>query len=145
MDINTTTSVPFSVIPDDNYVKNLRKEGYEVHVFRGKEKGMNFVEGKMVEKTVERRMVAIKFPYAEDGEYVYDTYDSALENKGLFPIRTLIERDVEALRNDPTFTHEGPLAAGITTGDDTHDGVLEGEEEALRNNPIFITTGESEF
>ncbi|MDR0693527.1 MAG: hypothetical protein LBF49_03090 [Puniceicoccales bacterium] len=145
--MDTNTTVTFSTIPNDKRVSEFRDAGCEVYVFKRKEKGMNFVEGKMVEKTVERRIVAVKYPYVE-GEDVYDplydtydVYDSALEGKKFVPVRTMDERQVKALQNDPTFTHEGP-AAEITTRDDTHDGVLEGEEEALRNNPIFITTGE---
>ncbi|MDR2628714.1 MAG: hypothetical protein LBC30_01850 [Puniceicoccales bacterium] len=89
--------VDISFIPNDNYVKMLRNNGFEVHVFqRGEKQG-------------ERRIVAIKFPYTEGGdEVIYDTYDSKLEDNGLFPLVTLKQRDVEALQNDPTFTYEGP-------------------------------------
>ncbi|MDR0742635.1 MAG: hypothetical protein LBE98_04200 [Puniceicoccales bacterium] len=76
-----------SAIPNDEYVDVLRAKGFEVCVFQN----------------ASRRMVAIKFPYSEDSEDIWDVYDSELEDHGSFPIKTLLQRDVEVLQNDPTF------------------------------------------
>ncbi|MDR1457235.1 MAG: hypothetical protein LBI47_00045 [Puniceicoccales bacterium] len=100
MDVNTEINVMPSAIPNDNHVSMLRNSGYEVHVFQRLEGGR--------QDMIKRRMVAIKLPYAENGKYEYDTYDSALEDEGLFPMKTLTEREVKDLQNDQTFTHEGP-------------------------------------
>ncbi|MDR1457234.1 MAG: hypothetical protein LBI47_00040 [Puniceicoccales bacterium] len=106
MDINTRIKVTLSAIsaiPDNSRVAMLREEGLEVHVFQRIETRWQDMEAR---RMVARRMVAIKFPYAQDGEYIYDTYDSALEDEGLFPLKTLTEREVKALQDDPAFTHE---------------------------------------
>ncbi|MDR1528512.1 MAG: hypothetical protein LBS22_02930 [Puniceicoccales bacterium] len=91
MDVKVAKASIPSAIPNDQYVGVLRDKGFEVYVFQ--KKG--------------RRMVAIKFPYGE-GEAIYDTYDSELEDHGSFPLKTLTQRNVEAFKNDPTFTWEGP-------------------------------------
>jgi hypothetical protein len=77
-----------SAIPNDQYVATLRAKGLEVCVFQN----------------ANRHMVAISFPYSEDNEVIWDVYDSELENRGSFPMKTLLQRDVEVLKNDPTFT-----------------------------------------
>ncbi|MDR2603203.1 MAG: hypothetical protein LBC11_01420 [Puniceicoccales bacterium] len=107
--MNVSTKRGISFIPNDDQVVNLRSEGFEVHVFQGKE----------------RRIVAVKFSTNYivcdmDGEPIcvmYDTYDSKLEAQGLFPIRILTQRDVEALRNNSTYHYEGPWIDGVTPGE----------------------------
>ncbi|MDR2777019.1 MAG: hypothetical protein LBB17_03200 [Puniceicoccales bacterium] len=86
MDIKVANAPGFSAIPNDQYVDMLRAKGFEVYVFQNAKK----------------RMVAIKFPYGKD--IIYDVYDSELEDYGLFPLKELNQRQVEALQNDPTFT-----------------------------------------
>ncbi|MDR0693525.1 MAG: hypothetical protein LBF49_03080 [Puniceicoccales bacterium] len=95
MDMNT--SVIASAIPNDDHVKNLRSDGFEVDVFRGTEK-----KG---EKMAERRIVVIRSLY---GFPSYYAYDSVLEDYGLCPIKTLTEREVKDLRNDPSLIHKRP-------------------------------------
>jgi hypothetical protein len=65
-------------------VEGLREKDYEVHVF----------------EKPGRRIVAIKFPYLDHGKTLYDAYDSELEKMGLFCMRTLTPRDVEALKEE---------------------------------------------
>ncbi|MDR2432793.1 MAG: hypothetical protein LBD34_03515 [Puniceicoccales bacterium] len=101
MDINNEIGVTFSAIPSNNYVSILRNKGFEVHVFERIEMRTG--------KTEERRIVAIKFPYpTENGEIIYDAYDSKLEERGLFAMRTLSERDIKVLQDNPTFHYQGP-------------------------------------
>ncbi|MDR0693526.1 MAG: hypothetical protein LBF49_03085 [Puniceicoccales bacterium] len=104
--MDTNTSVAFSTIPDDNYVKNLRDKGFDVHVFQRTETRVERMGSMGVEREKKRRIVAIKFPYTQGPYYTYDN-GSEYHGMKLFP-KILTEREVEALRNDPTFTHEGP-------------------------------------
>jgi hypothetical protein len=79
-----------SVIPNDAYVDGLRSRGFEVHVFQNSK----------------RRMVAVKVPFPEDK---YDTYDSELaKHERILPLKELTKRDIEALKEDPTFAYDGP-------------------------------------